>query len=354
MSTDRVTQDITESASDTPEEKVMNAFFFGCALLSVITTVSIVLLLASETVKFFELTAGLTSYGGDAVSLGEFFLGTNWAAGFQPYAFGVVPLVLNTLVITIGAAVVAMPLGVATAIYLSEYASKRKRAVLKPALEVLAGIPTVVYGFFAVAYVTPFLGGVFTALNNDVPVLSGTVFNFPELGTFNALSASLIVGIMIIPMVSSISEDAMSAVPDDLRRGGYGMGATKFDVSVGIVVPAAVSGIASSFILALSRAIGETMIVAIAAGSSPTMPNFGELSVLGMQIPYPNLGTLAIYFEPVLPMTSAMVNIASGDMPQSGVAYHALFAVGFTLFVMTLVMNVVSDLIASRYREEYE
>ncbi|WP_435319097.1 phosphate ABC transporter permease subunit PstC [Haloarchaeobius sp. TZWSO28] len=354
MSTDRVTQDITETASDTPEEKVMNAFFFACALLSVITTVSIVLLLASETVKFFDLTAGLVGYEGDAIGLADFFLGTNWAAGFKPYAFGVVPLVFNTLVITIGAAVVAMPLGLATAIYLSEYASKRKRAVLKPALEILAGIPTVVYGFFALVYVTPFLDSLFGFLNNDVPGLSGTVFNFPELGTFNALSASIIVGIMIIPMVSSISEDAMSAVPADLRRAGYGMGATKFDVSVGIVVPAAVSGIASSFILALSRAIGETMIVAIAAGSTPTMPAFGQLSVMGTQIPYPNFGTLAVYFEPVMPMTSAMVNIATGDMPTSGVAYHSLFAVGFTLFAMTLVMNVISDFIASRYREEYE
>ncbi|WP_435333505.1 phosphate ABC transporter permease subunit PstC [Haloarchaeobius sp. TZWWS8] len=354
MSTDRVTQDITETASDTPEEKVMNAFFFACAALSVLTTVSIVLLLASETVKFFEPTAGLIGYSGDTVSLGEFFLGTNWAAGFKPYAFGILPLIINTLVITIGAAIVAMPLGLATAIYLSEYASKRKRAVLKPALEILAGIPTVIYGFFALVYVTPFLDGFLTFLNNDVPGLSGTVFNFPELGTFNALSASIIVGIMIIPMVSSISEDAMSAVPDDLRRGGYGMGATKFDVSVGIVVPAAVSGIASSFILALSRAVGETMIVVVAAGSTPTMPDFGHISLLGTQIPYPNLGTLAVYFEPVMPMTSAMVNIATGDMPTSGIAYHSLFAVGFTLFAMTLVMNIVSDLIARRYREEYE
>ncbi len=247
------------------------------------------------------------------------------------------PLVAGTLVIVVGSAAIALPLGLATAIYLSEYADRRTRAYLKPALEILAGVPTVIYGFFALQYVTPAL----------------EVF-FPDIDFFNALSASIVVGIMIIPMVSSISEDAMSAVPDDLRQAGYGLGGTKFDVSVKVVVPAAVSGIAASFILAISRAIGETMAVTLAAGSTPKLPEYGTLALGGTALPYPTTDTLAIYLESIQPMTAAMVQLLFGDITGGGLAYRSLFAIGITLFVMTLAMNIVSDLIAAHFREEYE
>lgn len=297
----------------------MRSFFFLCASLSILTTVSIIVLLVTEAAKFFELTAPLMGVEGPTASIVEFLTGKEWIINNEQ--FGVLALVSATLMITIGSAAIAMPLGVATAIYLSEYARPQLRAVLKPALEVLAGIPTVVYGFFAVIYITPALEIV-----------------FPDIGTFNLLSASIVVGIMIIPMVASISEDAMSAVPDELRQAGYGMGATKFNVSTGIVVPAALSGIFSSFILALSRAIGETMAVTIAAGA---------------QANYLNPLDPASYLEGALPMTAAMVSLLTGDTTGGGLAYRSLFAIGLTLFVITLTMNIISDLIARHYREEY-
>jgi phosphate transport system permease protein len=224
--------------------------------------------------------------------------------------------------VVIGSAIIALPLGVGTAIYLSEYASPRLRSKLKPALEILAGVPTVVYGFFALIYITPALGTV-----------------LPDIAFFNMASAAIVVGIMIIPMVASISEDAMSAVPDELREAGYGLGATKFDVSTGVVVPAAASGIFSSFILALSRAIGETMAVTIAAGSQARFLNPIDPTA---------------YLEGAMPMTAAMIQLLTGDITGGGLAYRSLFAIGLTLFVITLLMNVVSDLVAARYREEYE
>ncbi len=242
----------------------------------------------------------------------------------------------GTLVVMVGSAAIALPLGLATAIYLSEYASPRARAYLKPALEVLAGVPTVVYGYFALVYVTPLLDPLFPI---DIAIVPGVFrLTVPDLGTFNALSACIVVGIMIIPMVASISEDAMSAVPDDLRQAGYGMGATKYDVATGIVVPAAISGIASSFILALSRAIGETMAVTIAMGSNARLVNPLDP---------------ATYTAGAQPMTAAMVQLATGDITGGGTAYWALFAIGLLLFVITLAMNVVSDVIAQRFREEY-
>jgi phosphate transport system permease protein len=319
MSTDDITSDLTRNTENAPPELLSRAFFFLCAALSIVTTVSIVVLLVTEAAKFFTITAPLMGIEGPTASVVEFLTGTTWEINNQ--RFGVLALVSATLMITIGSAVVAIPLGVATAIYLSEYASKQRRAILKPALEILAGIPTVVYGFFALIYITPAIQ----------TVLPGT-------GTFNLISASLVVGIMIIPMVASISEDAMSAVPDELRQAGYGMGATKFDVSTGIVVPAALSGIFSSFILALSRAIGETMAVTVAAGS---------------QARFLNPLNPAAYQEGALPMTAAMVQLLLGDVTGGGLAYRSLFAIGLTLFVITLVMNVISDYIAQRYREEY-
>ncbi|WP_323172555.1 phosphate ABC transporter permease subunit PstC [Natrialba sp. PRR66] len=284
--------------------------FMLCALLSILTTVAIVATLLIDAIDFFATVSPI-----------EFLTGTRWSPTNEPVAFGVLPLISGTLIITLGSALVALPIGLLTAIYLSEYASERRRAYLKPALEVLAGVPTVVYGYFALVYVTP-------ALDTILP-----------LSTFNALSASIMVGIMIIPMVSSISEDAMSAVPDSLRQASYGLGATKFTVSTSVVVPAALSGIISSFILALSRAIGETMIVAIAAGQTPRMVDLTDPA--------------GMFLDSIQPMTSAMVQIGTGDIVGQGAAYKSLFAVGLTLFVITFVMNLVSELVASRYREVY-
>ena len=317
--TDDITNDLTRRTENAPEELLTRAFFFFCAVLSIVTTVAIILLLTTEAAKFFDVTAALLGIEGQTVLAVDFFTGTTWQTSTEE--FGVLPLVTATLQIVIGSAVIAIPLGVGTAIYLSEYASSELRSKLKPALEVLAGIPTVVYGFFALIYVTPALGTV-----------------FPDIGFFNMASASVVVGIMIIPMVASISEDAMSAVPDDLREAGYGMGATKFDVSTGIVVPAAISGIFSSFILALSRAIGETMAVTVAAGA---------------QANFLNPLNPASYLDSAMPMTAAMVQLLTGDVTGGGLAYRSLFAIGLTLFVITLTMNVISDAVAARYREEY-
>ncbi len=319
MSTDDVPGDITTRTENAPRELLTRSIFFLCAILSVVTTISIFVLLVTEASKFFELTAGLMGVTGKTASIVEFLTGTTWQINTGD--FGVLPLVSATLQITIGSAVVALPLGVGTAIYLSEYATPQLRSILKPALEILAGIPTVVYGFFALIYITPGLDTV-----------------IPDIGFFNMLSASIVVGIMIIPMVASISEDAMSAVPDELRQAGYGMGATKFDVSVGVVVPAAISGILSSFILALSRAIGETMAVTIAAGSQANLHN--PLNPVD-------------YLEGAMPMTAAMVQLLTGDITGGGLAYRSLFAIGLTLFVITLTMNIISNLIVERYREGY-
>ena len=331
MSTD-ITDELTRRTGNAPREFMTRLFFLACALLSILTTLGIILVLVRESATFFETTAPLVGASGPTVSVAEFLTGTEFSIAERE--FGVLPLVSGTLVIVVGSAAIALPLGIATAIYLAEYASPELRSYLKPALEVLAGVPTVIYGYFALQYITPAL----------------EVF-FPQIDFFNALSASIVVGIMIIPMVSSISEDAMSAVPDDLRQAGYGLGATKFDVSVGVVVPAAISGIASSFILALSRAIGETMAVAIAAGSTPRMIPFATFAVGPVTVPYPSP---SIYLESIQPMTGAMIQLLFSDITGGGIAYRSLFAIGLTLFVMTLAMNIVSDLIAARYQEEYE
>jgi len=303
---DRGFQDVRES--------IYMVVFFICAAISVLTTIGILLALVLPTLTFFE-----------DVTVTAFLLGTEFSPAIQPTVFGVLPLVFGTLLITLGAAMVAIPVGTLTALYMSEYASSRRRAVLKPLLEILAGVPTVVYGYFALVYVTPLL--------DAVPGI--------ELGTFNALSASLVMGIMIIPMVSSISEDTMSAVPDSIRNAAYGLGATKYDVSVGVVVPSAMSGIASSFILAISRAVGETMIVVVAAGQTARFPsNPSDL--------------LNSFFQSTQTMTSAIVQLGLSDLSGGTTAYRSLFAIGLTLFVMTLVLNLISDAVAARYQEEYE
>jgi phosphate transport system permease protein len=309
MSTDTQSDDITSiPPGRAVRERIYRYVLFACALLSIFVTISIVVLLAKDAIDFFGL-----------VSPVEFFTGTEFL--LPRNQVGVLPLVSGTLLVTVIAAAIALPVGVAAAVYLSEYASERARSVLKPSLEILAGIPTVVYGIFALVYVTPFL----------------RVFGLP-LNTFNVLSASLMVGIMIIPMVSSLSEDAMSAVPDSLRQAAYGMGATKYEVSTGVVIPAALSGIFSSFMLALSRAIGETMIVAVAMGSRSRMIDFAN--------PLQNL------WQGNQPMTAAMVQINGADNV-SGIGFKSMFAIGLTLFVITFLMNLASNRIAARYREEY-
>ncbi|AHG01454.1 phosphate ABC transporter permease (plasmid) [Halostagnicola larsenii XH-48] len=300
--------DITHDNARSVRGVAFKYVFAVCAFLSILTTVAIVLTLLYDAVDFFAVVSPL-----------EFFSGTEWTPSNDLY--GVWPLISGTVTITIGSALIALPIGLLTAIYLSEYASDRRRAYLKPALEVLAGVPTVVYGYFALVYITP-------------------VFDrFLPIGTFNALSASIMVGIMIIPMVSSISEDAMSSVPDSLRQASYGLGATKFTVSTSVVVPAALSGILSSYILALSRAIGETMIVAVAAGQTPRMAELTDPA--------------GMFLESVQTMTAAMVQIGASDVVGQSTQYKSLFAVGLTLFVITFAMNLFSEWVSSRYREVY-
>ena len=278
----------------------------SAALLSVVTTVGIVIVLVQQSFGFFL-----------KVSVWDFLTGTTWTPLFNPQRFGVLPLVVGTLLVATIAGITSLALGLGAAIYLSEYAPDRTRRVLKPVIEVLAGIPTVVYGYFALSFVTPLLQKV-----------------FPDLIIFNALSAGLVMGLMIMPMVSTLSEDAMVAVPRSLRDAAYALGATRFEVATKVVVPAALSGIVASFILALSRAVGETMIVAIAAGSTPKM-TFNPL-------------------ESIQAMTGFIAQVALGDSPQGSVAYQTIFAVGLLLFLMTLVMNVAGRWFVARYRQQYE
>lgn len=285
----------------------MTGLLAAAASVSVLTTVGIVGVLLFETLDFFR-----------EVSIAEFYLGTQWTPLFEPKSFGVLPLIAGTLLVAAVAMVVAMPLGLAIAIYLSEYAGRRTRRILKPLLEVLAGIPTVVYGYFALTWVTP----------NLLQRL------FPETNVFNAASAGIVVGIMTLPMIATISEDAMAAVPASLREAAYGLGSTKLEVATRIVVPAALSGIIASFILAVSRAVGETMAVALAAGSTPNLT--------------------ANPLESVQTMTGYIVQVSLGDTPQGSIEFRTVFAVGMTLFLLTLGLNVVSQWFVRRYRNVYQ
>lgn len=287
-------------------EQMLQALFFLCAAVSVLTTFGIIAVLLEETLRFFE-----------RVSIADFLTGTRWTPLFASKQFGVLPLVNGTILVAAGAMAIALPLGLLAAIYLSEYAAPRTRRALKPILEILAGIPTVVYGYFALLFVTPILKTI-----------------WPQTQAFNALSASLVMGFMILPMVASISEDALSAVPQSLRQAAYALGSTKLEVSLRVVVPAALSGIAAAVLLAVSRAIGETMIVAIAAGQQPKM----------------TLNPL----ESIETMTAYIVQVSLGDTPQQSLEYHTIFAVGMLLFLLTLIMNVASHLITRRFREVYE
>ncbi|MGH3078288.1 MAG: phosphate ABC transporter permease subunit PstC [Gaiellaceae bacterium] len=287
-------------------EVFVQAVLFLAAAVSVLTTVGIVASLLLPAVDFFR-----------EISPWEFVTGTTWAPLFEPGSFGVVPLVVGTFVISFWSAVVAFPLGLGVAIYLSEYARPRVAGFLKPVLEILAAIPTVVLGYFALTFVTPLL--------RDIGV---------QVEIFNVLAASLVLGVMLIPTVASLSEDAMAAVPRDLRDGGYALGADKLQVSTRIVVPAAISGIIAAFVLAFSRAVGETMIVLIAAG---------QLA----QITFDPRATIET-------MTAFIGATGNGDVPTGSTEYKTIFAVGLTLFVITLVINLISIRLVRRYREVYE
>jgi phosphate transport system permease protein len=275
-------------------------------VLSVLITAGIVLTLAFETVEFFR-----------EVSVVEFFTGTTWSALIAPHRYGVLPLVSGTLMIAVISAGVGIPLGVGTAVYLSEYASPAVRRRLKPVLELLAGIPTVVLGYFALTFVT----------KEIIRPL------FPRADFYNGLSAGLVVGIMIVPIIASVSEDAMAAVPRALREASYGLGASRMTTSVRVVVPAALSGITASIILAVSRAVGETMIVAIAAGSTPVLT--------------------ANPLRSIQTLTGYIVQASLGDTPQTSIEFKGIFAVGALLFAMTLALNVVSQRLVRRFRQAY-
>ena len=287
-------------------EDVVKGALALCALVSVLTTIGIVVALLQPSIEFFR-----------EINFIDYITGTDWAPLFEPARFGVLPLIVGTLSVTFWACFVCIPFGLGSAIYLSEYARPRVRRFLKPALEVLAGIPTVVYGFFALTFFTPVLQDLGTGV-----------------GIFNALSAGLVMGVMLIPTVASISEDAMSAVPRDLRAGGYALGASRLQVSTRVVVPAAISGIVASFVLAVSRAIGETMIVLIAAGTLPQLTLDPR--------------------ESIETMTAFIAATGIGDVPTGSVEYKTIFAVGLTLFCFTLVMNMVAIRLVRRYREAYE
>ncbi|MGS5801797.1 phosphate ABC transporter permease subunit PstC [Staphylococcus aureus] len=273
------------------------------AVFSILATIGIIVTLLTETITFFT-----------RVSFADFFLTMDWNPFSSTPKYGIWALILGTLKITVIATIVAVPIGLGAALYLSEYASSRARSIIKPILEILSGIPTIVFGFFALTFVTPILRSV-----------------FPELGSFNSISPGIVVGVMIIPLISSMSEDAMSSVPNKMREGALGLGATKFEVATKIVLPAATSGIMASIVLAISRAIGETMIVSLAAGSTPS----ASLDLTGS----------------IQTMTGYIVQVATGDATFGSDIYYSIYAVGFTLFLFTLIMNLISHWITKRFRE---
>lgn len=287
-------------------EKFIETILLACGMLSILTTVGIIGVLLFETIGFFK-----------EVSIIEFFTDTQWTPLFVKKHFGVLPLVAGTVLTSAIAILVAGPLGILTAIFLSEYAPVRLRQILKPILEILAGVPTIVYGYFALLFVTPLLQKL-----------------IPGLGGFNALSPGIVMGIMIIPLVSSLSEDAMYAVPRGLREAAYALGSSRLQTAWQVVVPAAFSGITASFVIAISRAIGETMLVAIAAGQRPTLT-----------------------FNPLVPietMTTYIVQISLGDTPTGTLEFRTIFAVGMVLFLSTFALNLIGDFMRQRFREQYE
>lgn len=286
-------------------ERAIEFLLFLAAFSSVATTIAIVVILITESLEFFK-----------KVSLVEFLTDTQWTPLFGDAHYGILPLVSGTLVTTAVALLIAIPLGTITAIYLSEYATPKLREVIKPCLELLAGVPTVVYGYFALLFVTPLLQKV-----------------IPNLPGFNMLSAGLVMGLMIIPFIASISEDAMRAVPVNLREGSYAMGATRLQTALRVVFPSAISGITAAYILGISRAVGETMIVTIAAGLQPILT----------WNPLDSAATITAY----------IVQVSLGDLPHGSLEYQTIFAAGLTLVLMTLILNIVGHFLAKRYREIY-
>ncbi|WP_233578110.1 phosphate ABC transporter permease subunit PstC [Tautonia sociabilis] len=293
------------------QEFVVPPLIFVCALITVLTTVGIVFVLGLETVRFFRVAG---------IGLFEFLGGATLNPKADPPRYGILPLLWGTFVIAFGSSLIALPIGLLSAIFLSEYAPRGLRAVLKPALELLAGIPTIVYGYLALLLVTPVLKAVLE------PAI--------RVEFYNALSACIVVGVMIIPMVSSLSEDVLSAVPRGLREAAYGLGATKFEVATRVVLPAGLSGVLASFLLAISRAVGETMAVLLAAGVKPQI-------VLN---PLRSVET----------MTAYIVNVMKGEAAVGSAEHLSLYAVGMALFAITLAMNIVSGIILKHFREEYE
>lgn len=287
-------------------ELIAEKWLFACAGLSVFTTAGILYVLFGESLHFFR-----------RVGVAEFLTGTQWAPLFHPPSFGVLPLIAGTMMIVVISGLLALPMGLAIGIYLSEYASPLQKKIVKPFLELLAGIPTIIYGYFALTFVTPILQKF-----------------IPDMQIFNGLSAGIVVGVMILPMVASLTEDALRSVPVSLRQGGYALGATSWQVSLSIVVPAALSGISSAFILALSRAFGETMAVTIAAGQTPRLT--------------------ADPRESIQTMTAFIVQVSKGDTPYGTIEYYTLFAVALVLFAITFAMNVVANKIQRRFREVYD
>ena len=288
------------------KEKIIEGIMMACSFVTVLTTVGIILVLSIDTFKFFS-----------EVSIIDFFTDSQWTPLFAEKHFGIMPLLAGTLLTTAIAISLAVPLGLTIAIYLNEYASEKFTSIVKPVLEILAAIPTVVYGFFALQFVTPLL-------QSFIPGLRG----------FNALSPGLVMGVMIIPYITSLSEDALRAVPKSLREASYGMGATKFQTAFKVMIPAASSGIIISIILAVSRALGETMIVAIAAGQEPNL-TFNPL-------------------ESVETITTYIVQVSMGDVPQDSLEYRTIFAAGMTLFLFTFILNNISFWMRKKYENKYE
>lgn len=292
-------------SSRTVGERAIEAILLACGALSIFTTIGIILVLVVESALFFE-----------NVSLSQFFFDTEWTPLFMEKHFGIWPLVCGTVLTSVIALALSVPAGLIIAIYLSEFASERSRKIIKPVLEILAGIPTIVYGYFALLFITPLL----------------QLF-LPALGSFNALSAGLVMGIMLLPMVASLSEDAIYTVPQNLREGAYALGASKLQMIFGAVLPAAIGGITAAFILAASRAVGETMIVAIAAGQQPLL-HFNPL-------------------QPVETMTAYIVQVSLGDTPHGTIEYHTLFAVAMMLFLLTLTLNMASMAVRDRFKRMF-
>lgn len=285
------------------KEFVIEAILFLCAATSVLVTVGIIYILVKESVPFFEV-----------VSVKEFITGTVWTPLFSEARYGILPLVGGTLLVTFIALLVAIPMGTVIASFLSEYVTSRTREIVKPILELLAAVPTVVYGYFALVFVTPILQKI-----------------FPDMSGFNVLSAGLVIGIMIVPYISSLAEDAMKSVPSYLREGSYALGASRLQTAFRVVYPAAFSGISSAYILGISRALGETMVVAIAAGMQPNL----------------TINPL----EPSATITAFIVQVSMGDLPHGSIGYQSIYVAGLTLFIMTLFFNIIGFILRKRYRE---